>query len=448
MGFLLLAGLGCRHATPPPQEHEKASADASPATPLSTPELGAAPLTFSIHLDELCRPASLGGLVATLSDGPKHDVELLAERIEPGAGSGCALALLPNLRGFVGILPGARLRPGTIDRPDGHLDAIAAGDVVLIGSSIAIHGLAGEEKPELWAGVAEVDAKHPAAFVAALGRFRGTMVPGWNFEPKLESIGLSIEPDQLVLELRGQPQALEAAKQQVGELFERLSAMTMAERMGRNVRGDPILALILEQGVMGAFENDGLRVHQDSERLAIALPMDLRNENARVSSLTGAVAAVLAPAMVKYHRRSQTAEPRLSLKRMFDGVVTAMYTDPDSPETFKGCPFPNTGNVGMTPPLSVHCSRGPAGLCATDDHPEGRWGDAEWSALGFEINEPHRFHYDFRWSYSEERDGCQFTAQAFGDLDDDGSFSTYERAGTANRLGVRSPGLYIDQEIE
>jgi hypothetical protein len=43
----------------------------------------------------------------------------------------------------------------------------------------------------------------------------------------------------------------------------------------------------------------------------------------------------------------------------------------------------------------------------------------------------------------------QFTAQAFGDLDDDGLFSTFERAGAADENGINAAaGLYIDQEIE
>ena len=45
---------------------------------------------------------------------------------------------------------------------------------------------------------------------------------------------------------------------------------------------------------------------------------------------------------------------------------------------------------------------------------------------------------------------CQFTAAAYGDLDDDDTlFSTYERAGAADQQGVNAAaGLYIDQEVE
>jgi type IV pilus assembly protein PilA len=64
------------------------------------------------------------------------------------------------------------------------------------------------------------------------------------------------------------------------------------------------------------------------------------------------------------------------------------------------------------------------------------------------MTDPHYFHYDFRWA-SVGEGACQFTAQAFGDLDGDGIYSTYERAGAADGLGVNmAAGLYIDQELE
>ena len=44
---------------------------------------------------------------------------------------------------------------------------------------------------------------------------------------------------------------------------------------------------------------------------------------------------------------------------------------------------------------------------------------------------------------------CQFTAQAFADLDHDDLYSTFERAGAADRNGVNgAAGLYIDQDVE
>jgi len=79
------------------------------------------------------------------------------------------------------------------------------------------------------------------------------------------------------------------------------------------------------------------------------------------------------------------------------------------------------------------------------------WTDnAVWSGLNFQMEQAHYFHYNFVASnlgtgYGE----CQFTSQAFGDLDNDTQFSTWERSGAADENGVNAAaGLYIDREVE
>ena len=111
------------------------------------------------------------------------------------------------------------------------------------------------------------------------------------------------------------------------------------------------------------------------------------------------------------------------------------------------------------PRVSVDCSKGPQGRCVpVTGEPKGpgeysiaAWTDSEvWNALNFQMEQGHYFHYNFRWENDTTGFGsCQFTAQAFGDLDGDQVFSTYERSGAADQNGVNAAaGLYIDQEIE
>jgi hypothetical protein len=117
-----------------------------------------------------------------------------------------------------------------------------------------------------------------------------------------------------------------------------------------------------------------------------------------------------------------------------------------------------SGEAGITPPLSVDCNEGPGGRCVPSEKAGGPghydaalWHDNPvWKALEFEQEYPHYFHYNFEWSNTAEGDGaCEFTVQAFGDLDDDGVFSTFERSGTADSEGVNAAvGLYIDKELE
>jgi hypothetical protein len=77
------------------------------------------------------------------------------------------------------------------------------------------------------------------------------------------------------------------------------------------------------------------------------------------------------------------------------------------------------------------------------------WDHAGWKALNLDTKLPHRFHYRYVASEVEAPEGrCVFTVQAFGDLDDDGIFSTFERSGMFDHTGLNAAaGLYIDIEI-
>ncbi len=73
-----------------------------------------------------------------------------------------------------------------------------------------------------------------------------------------------------------------------------------------------------------------------------------------------------------------------------------------------------------------------------------------WNSLNFVQEQAHFFHYNFTAVNGVTGYGnCQFTSQAFADLDDDDIFSTFERSGAADVNGVNAAaGLYIDQEVE
>ncbi len=117
------------------------------------------------------------------------------------------------------------------------------------------------------------------------------------------------------------------------------------------------------------------------------------------------------------------------------------------------------GDSGVVPPLSVDCSAGPQGKCVPSSSPgkpweydENVWGkNSVFGEIGFEKTEPHRFHYAVRAEndLDDTYGACQFTVQAFGDLDGDGVFSTFERSGAGDAHGlVGAAGLYIDLESE
>lgn len=179
--------------------------------------------------------------------------------------------------------------------------------------------------------------------------------------------------------------------------------------------------------------------------------------------------------MNKYVSRSKTSEARVQLAKLFDsasayfneehverGAVQVIGAGGSISELAPHrCPNDGKagGSSGIVPPLSVDCSKGPGGRCVPGQGPQTEpghydaslWSDSDvWNGLNFQQDQPHYFHYQFRWNNDPKGFGaCQFTAQAFGDLDGDGVFSTYERAGAADQNGVNgAAGLYIDKEVE
>lgn len=196
-----------------------------------------------------------------------------------------------------------------------------------------------------------------------------------------------------------------------------------------------------------------------------------------VVAILGILAAIAVPALTKYLRRAKTSEARVQIAKLFDATV-AHFSEEHVGRGAVGfigaggtlsdlathrCPH-QSGEVSgpsraqITPPLGVDCNLGPGGRCVPSVGGGGPgyyemalWSDnAVWNSLNFQLEQAHYFHYDFLANNSGTGYGqCQFTAQAFADLDHDGIYSTFERAGAADHLGVNgAAGLYIDQDVE
>lgn len=195
-----------------------------------------------------------------------------------------------------------------------------------------------------------------------------------------------------------------------------------------------------------------------------------------VVAILGILAVVAVPALQKYMRKAKTAEAKTQLAKMYDAASsyfkaehaergqTAFIGQGGAVQSLAShrCPHPTGepqgGQATLTPGEDVNCNEGPGGRCIPADGGGGGayydialWNDnAVWNGLNFMQEQGHYFHYNFRATNTTEGYGaCQFTAQAFADLDDDGTYSTYERSGAADINGVNAAiGLYIDQEVE
>lgn len=119
-------------------------------------------------------------------------------------------------------------------------------------------------------------------------------------------------------------------------------------------------------------------------------------------------------------------------------------------------PGQTQGKVGPTPPLSVDCNRGGGGRCIPAPGLDGKdgyyraelWGDDQtWKAMGFAIEQGHFFHYSY--AYDNSTPGtCEFTVEATGDLDANGTFSKYWIECSRNEAGMTCGELQSENPLE
>jgi type IV pilus assembly protein PilA len=198
-----------------------------------------------------------------------------------------------------------------------------------------------------------------------------------------------------------------------------------------------------------------------------------------VVAILGILAAIAIPALTKYMRKSKTSEARIQLAKIFD--ATSAYFSEEHVQRGATdflevggavqasaphkCPHPadtpTGGEATISPPLALDCNLGAGGRCipgvgggagASGYDLEVVWANNPvWNALNFQMEQGHFFHYNFVSVNTITGFGrCQFTAQAFGDLDADVTlYSTYERTGAADENGVNAAaGLYIHNDVE
>ncbi|MBC8070807.1 MAG: hypothetical protein IAG13_20945 [Deltaproteobacteria bacterium] len=239
---------------------------------------------------------------------------------------------------------------------------------------------------------------------------------------------------------------------QVGDDFDMLLTGAFVDEAAASAAKDAVSAgfdagkaAAVAQGIPQAAV-DSVVLQQDGKNVRVAAKVPI----AELIDLSTA-------AFTKYMLRSKTSEARVHLAKMFDAGAAAFSDEQVAaagavPGAVAAHACPNdgraNGNAGVTPPLSVDCSKG----CTPGvDYEQKLWSDNPvWKGLAFQLEQRHYFHYDFRWTNTAGVYGaCQFTAQAFGDLDGDKTYSTFERAAAADEMGVNAAaGLYIDQEVE
>lgn len=166
--------------------------------------------------------------------------------------------------------------------------------------------------------------------------------------------------------------------------------------------------------------------------------MDWRNisatQAAAILGIGGSLLAISVPAFLRNLAASKVTEPIEGLDRM---VVSAVaYADAHPHE------------ISFPPSVPLTPADVPRGVRVTD--PPEIWEHLTWKCLEFSFTEPHAFSFQFTSQMEPETQIARFTATAHGDLDGDGSWSTFEVRG--ERLPGQNarvlPGIFIDREVE
>ena len=162
-----------------------------------------------------------------------------------------------------------------------------------------------------------------------------------------------------------------------------------------------------------------------------------------VVAIIGILAATALPAFMKYIRRSKTTEAAMNIRKLYDASV-AYYASERATSTgsILAKQFPTT--VGPSPAVGFCCTN--AGKkCAPNN---GLWTSTSWKSLNFSVDDP--FYYSYKYTSSGTDTGSKFSADAYGDLNCNGTYSTFERVGSVDaKFNVTGgSGLYVVNDIE
>ncbi len=140
-------------------------------------------------------------------------------------------------------------------------------------------------------------------------------------------------------------------------------------------------------------------------------------------ALVGSLLAVAVPAFVRNLSSSRLVEATSGLEKIGAHAIANAFP----------------ASAPLTPE-SV-----PRGKAAVDPEPDP-WQHPTWQALEFRASPPGVSH---SFSFAFDRGDSSFVAHAHGDLDGDGTTSTFEIRGRCERdVASLAPGMYVESELE
>jgi type II secretory pathway pseudopilin PulG len=163
-----------------------------------------------------------------------------------------------------------------------------------------------------------------------------------------------------------------------------------------------------------------------------------------VVAIVGTLSAVAIPSLMRYSRRARTSEALQKLAYIHR--MSATYVSGESNVRTVTLGETHSGHIETFPEsTSLTPTTVPSGIAVLTTT---EWMQPGWQALAFSIADPHRYAYEYVSSGSGTN--AMFTARALGDLDGDGVYSTFERAGALSARGevTGSVGIFMVHETE
>ena len=162
-----------------------------------------------------------------------------------------------------------------------------------------------------------------------------------------------------------------------------------------------------------------------------------------VVAIIGILAAVAIPAFMKYIRRSKTVEATMNVRKLFDSSVS--YYEAGHADTSGTILAKQFVTSQAATPAAASCCGQAGDKCKPNP---ALWNTPQWAALNFSVDDP--FYYWYTYSSAGTDTGASFTADSNGDLDCDGTYSTFERKGSvlSDRSVSGAGGLFTNNDIE
>ena len=138
-------------------------------------------------------------------------------------------------------------------------------------------------------------------------------------------------------------------------------------------------------------------------------------------------------------------EASMNVRKLYDSSVAYFESEHASATgAIIAKQFPDP-QVALVP--ATRCCTQTGGKCAPAAAAAG-WQNPTWTSLNFSVDDP--FYYQYAYNSGGTEGTSTFRAGAYGDLDRNNIFSTYERAGSVDaQLNVTGgAGLYVVNDIE